>query len=146
MRQLNLRQVFMGVETGCAALLKWLRKPAEPNEMLESVRAAKRGGVAVGVILLVGAGGQRFCDAHVRDTIELVQRMDLTAGDFVYLSPLVTAHGAEYSTLAAQDGIEPLSGEQMIDQETQLRTGIRSACNRGPGPYIAHYEVENFMY
>ena len=67
MRQLNLRQVFIGMETGDEGLLEWLRKPARPEQMLETVRAARQGGVRAGVIVLVGAGGERFFDPHVRN-------------------------------------------------------------------------------
>ncbi len=145
MRQLNLRQIFIGMESGSSELLQWLRKPAEPHQMLETVRAAKSGGVAVGVIVLIGAGGERFFDVHVRDTVRLLRDMQLTAGDFIYLSPLVSAHGAEYDELAAAEGIEPLTQKRMAEQERQLRAGLGSSPTR-QGPYVAHYEVEHFVF
>ena len=145
LRQLNLRQIFIGMESGSADLLQWLRKPAEPAQMLETVRAAKQGGVAAGVIVLVGAGGERFFDTHVRETVRLMREMQLAAGDFIYLSPLVSAHGAEYDQLAAAEGIEPLSPLRMAEQERQLRAGIGASPTR-QGPYVAHYEVEHFVY
>ena len=145
MRGLNLRQVFIGMESGCAELLNWLRKPAEPAELLATVRAARRGGVAVGVMVLVGAGGERYFDQHVRDTVDLIRDMQLATGDFVYLSPLVSVQGAEYSELAAADGIDPLTPERIREQEQQLRAGIGASPTR-QGPYVAHYEVEQFVY
>ena len=80
MRRLNLRQIFIGLESGSPRLLDWLRKPAQPRHMLDTVRAAKQGGVAVGVIVLVGAGGERYFDEHVRDTVRVLQEMRLAPG------------------------------------------------------------------
>ncbi len=145
LRRLNLKQVYIGLESGAAELLQWLRKPAEPQQMLGAVRAAKQGGVATGVIVLIGVGGERYFDAHVRETVALIHAMQLAAGDFIYLSPLVPAHGAEYDDLAAEADIQPLSPPRMKEQEQLLRSGIGS-LPRGHGPYVAHYEVERFVY
>ena len=83
------------MESGCDALLRWLRKPATAERMLDTVRAAKAGGLRVGVIVLVGAGGERFFDEHVQQTVNVICAMDLEPGDYVYLSSIVAAHGAE---------------------------------------------------
>ena len=145
MRQLNLRQIFIGMESGADALLQWLRKPATAEHMLAAVRAAKAGGVRVGVIVLVGAGGERFFDEHVRETVNVIRAMALGPGDYVYLSPLVAAHGAEYAQLAAAENIHPLVPARLAEQEQRMRQGIRVTPARR-GPYVAHYEVENFVY
>jgi radical SAM superfamily enzyme YgiQ (UPF0313 family) len=142
MRELHLRQVFIGMESGSNALLRWLRKPSTAEETLAAVRAAKEGGVRVGVIVLVGAGGEPYYDEHVRETIQLIQAMRLEPGDYVYLSPIVAAHGAEYTEIAAAGGIAPLSPARLHAQESLLRDGIRQP----QGPYVAHYEVDDFVY
>ena len=71
--------------------------------------------------------------------------MQLDKGDFVYLSPIVAAHGAEYAEQAQADGIEPLSPQRLAQQEQLIRDGIR-ASPASQGPYVAHYEVEHFVY
>lgn len=142
MRELQLRQVFVGMESGSTALLRWLRKPSTAEETLAAVQAAKQGGVRVGVIVLVGAGGEPFFDEHVRETIGVIRAMRLEPGDYVYLSPLVAAHGAEYTEIAAADGIAPLSPARLAVQESLLRAGVRQP----QGPYVAHYEVDDFVY
>jgi len=145
LRRLNLRQVFIGLETGADSLLKWLRKPASSGEMLQTVRAAKAGGVRVGVIVLVGAGGERFFDAHVRDTVQLIRAMQLQPGDYIYLSPLLIGCSAPYAERAAIDDVRPLTPARLAEQEQLLRRGLRSTT-APRGPYIARYEVEQFVY
>ncbi len=145
LRRLNLRRIFIGMETGDAELLDWLRKPAQPPQILDTVRAARQAGVQAGVIVLLGAGGERFFDAHVRESVALIRAMQLGAGDFVYLSPLVAAPDTEYAELAQSAGIEPLSATRMAEQERRIRQGVLAGQST-PGPYLAHYEVEHFVY
>ncbi len=145
MRRLNLRQIYIGMESGADALLRWLRKPATAERMLDTVRAAKAGGLRVGVIVLVGAGGERFFDEHVQQTVNVLRAMDLEPGDYVYLSPIVAAHGAEYAQIAETDHVVALTPGRLLQQEQQIRQALRVATGRR-GPYVAHYEVEKFVY
>ena len=145
MRELNLRQIFIGMETGDAQLLAWLQKPATPAQILETVTAARLGGLRVGVIVLIGAGGEQFFEAHVRETVKLIRAMELKRGDFVYLSPLVSADNTEYAALAAAENIAPLSPARMAEQERRMRDGIGASPTRA-GPYVARYEMEDFVY
>jgi radical SAM superfamily enzyme YgiQ (UPF0313 family) len=145
LRQLHLRRLYVGVETGDAQLLAWLNKPATPAQMLAAVRAAKRGGLQVGVILLVGAGGERFFESHVNQTLRLLQDMPLGRGDYVYLSPLVDLPGAAYRQQAEAAGIEPLSPARSAEQEQRLRAGL-TRVSRHQRPYVARYDVSRFVY
>jgi hypothetical protein len=145
MRQLNLRRIYIGLESGDRQLLRWLRKPATPAQVLQTVQAAKAGGLRVGVVVLIGAGGERFFDAHVRGTVELVRAMPLAPGDFVYLSPLVIAPETGQAPPPAAEGITRLSSLRMREQEQLIRRGIRGGTP-SHGPYVARYDVEQFLY
>ena len=145
MRQLNLRRIYIGLESGDPGLLNWLRKPASPAHVLQTVKAAKAGGLRVGVIVLLGAGGERFFDAHVRATVELVHAMALAPGDFVYLSPLVVAPETGHVPSPTAEGTARLSSLRMMEQERLIRRGIRRGTT-SRGPYVARYDVEQFLY
>ena len=133
MRELHLRQVFIGMESGSDALLRWLRKPSTPRKCWTPVRAAKQGGVRVGVIVLIGAGGEPFFDAHVRDTIQVIRAMQLEPGDYVYLSPLVAAHGAEYAEIAAAEA----NRSSLPCPPGRARGVVRRGVRQPRGPYVA---------
>ena len=145
MRQYNLRQIYIGMESGADPLLRWLRKPATAEHMVATVRAAKAGGLRVGVIVLVGAGGERFFAEHVQETVAVIRAMGLGKGDYVYLSPLVAARGAPYAQLAAAEHIQALTPARLAAQEQLLRQGLATAPATG-GPYVARYDVELFVY
>lgn len=145
MRRWHLRRLYLGVETGDRQLLAWLRKPATPEDMLRTVEAARRGGVHVGVIVLLGAGGERYFQAHVDETIGLLRRMPLGRGDYVYLSPLVAMPGAEHGRQLRDEQIEPLSPSRMAEQQRLIRAGLAATARQG-GPYVARYDVAHFVY
>lgn len=139
---LGLRRVYIGLESGSDRLLQWLEKPGSAADALATVRAIKAAGVGVGVILLVGAGGRPFAEEHVRRSVEVVNAMDLGAGDRLYLSPLTVAPGSPYALKARAEGVEPLSPAEQKAQAEALLAGIRL----GRGARWSYYFVEEFLY
>ncbi|MCX7887454.1 MAG: radical SAM protein [Verrucomicrobiae bacterium] len=133
--EFGLRRVYVGMETGCNDLLRWLRKPATAEGVIATVSAAKAAGLTVGVIVLLGAGGEQFAAAHVRETIRVLNAMPLCKGDYIYLSPLVVKPGSSYAA--------PLLSEaDLLSQEQAIRAGLQFPSK----PYVARYEVEAFVY
>lgn len=140
----GLRRVYVGLETGDAALLKFLGKPNTPQDVADLTRRLKQAGVSVGVIILIGAGGRAFAAQHVANTIELAREMPLDAGDVVYLSELIDYPGSDYAEAAAQAGIEPLSVEEIEEQMRAMRAALRQPARAGP--LISYYDVREFVY
>ena len=102
--------------------------------MLHCVRLLKEAGIHVGVIVLLGAGGAEFAEAHVRETARVLNELPLTRADFIYFSPLHIDPGGRYD-------IPALSREQQLQQEQDIRQTLRS-----DQPRHAHYELETFVY
>lgn len=139
----GLRRVVIGLETGCDDLLALIRKPGSADRALRAVETLKDAGIGIGVVVLLGIGGERYFDDHVRDTLRAVDRMGLGEGDIVYFSPLVELSGAEYFERAAALGIRRLGADEVAAQETLIRDGLRFA---GPPPTLARYDVSGFVY
>ena len=141
----GLRRVYIGLETGSNELLRWLCKPATAERMQRCVRALKEARIAVGIIVLLGAGGRAFDMVHRRQTAEVLNDLSLGTGDYVYFSPLVIYPGSRYDEESRSLGVEPLSPGEMNDQERAIRAALRFDDARGR-PYIARYELETFVY
>ncbi len=142
LQQLGVRRVYIGAETGCEALLQFLRKPQTNDEVVQLVDSLKEAGIAVGIIVLLGAGGDRFAEAHVRDTVALLQRLAWSKGDILYFSELIEPYAGEYSALAQQAGIHPLTPEQMHQQRKQ----IEEQLSLPRGVQRATYDIREFVY
>lgn len=143
--KLGLRRVYVGLETGDAQLLKFLGKPNTPDDVVRLVNACKAGGVAVGVIVLVGAGGAKYARAHIRHTAQLVNGLPLDAHDFVYLSELIDFPDSMYSHLAARAGIRPLGDKEIQQQMQALRDAFSFPCP-ARRPQVSIYDIREFVY
>jgi radical SAM superfamily enzyme YgiQ (UPF0313 family) len=135
--------VAVGLETGSDALLRYLNKPGGADEAAAFIATLKQAGLAVSVIVMVGAGGARFAEAHERDTEALLARLPLGAGDHVYLSPFVVQPGSSYATRSEADGLRPLSAGERSEQYGRLRAAARRHL---PEARVALYSIDEFVY
>src|SRR5690606_10619734 len=61
---LGLKRVYIGMETGHDALLRFLNKPGSAAELVQFVRDLKAAGLLVGLIVMVGVGGTEYKATH----------------------------------------------------------------------------------
>jgi hypothetical protein len=142
---LGLRRVYVGLETGDPGLLAWLGKPGRPQDAVELVGALHEGGVAAAAIVLLGAGGERFDEAHVARTAEALSAMGLTADDILYFSEYAPDPSLAYGRRAAGAAdLQPLPPRRARAQ----RDAITSALRHGDGapPRVASYDIREFVY
>ena len=139
----GLARIYIGLESGHAPLLTWLRKPGRAADVIEAARAIKAGGVKVCVIVLLGAGGTRFAEGHVLDTIDVVNAMALGVGDLIYFSDFVSLPGQPYGQIAEHDAAEPLTVGQMRGQRRAIESGLKFIS---APPKLATYDIREFVY
>jgi radical SAM superfamily enzyme YgiQ (UPF0313 family) len=143
---LGLRRVYVGLESGDPGLLAWLEKPGSPRDAVDLVGALHDAGVAAGVIVLLGAGGERFAAAHAARTAEALAAMRLGSDDLVYFSEYVDEPGVAYGRRAAgEDDLRPLPPDRCADQRRAIVDGIRRAPGARP-PRHATYDIREFVY
>ncbi len=143
LRDWGLRRVAVGAETGHDPLLAYLNKPGGADAAAAFVAQLKAAGLAVQVILMAGVGGRRFAEAHLRDTARLLERLPLSPGDLVYLSPFVLQPGSAYAERAEAEGLEPLTPAERTEQLAALRGAARRAV---PAAQVALYPIDEFVY
>ncbi len=138
---LGLKRIYLGIETGQAELLSWLNKPGSPELMLAEARKIKQAGIALGLILMVGVGGQQWREAHRKASLEWLQALELSRTDRIFLSAFVPHPDQPYFEQARAEGIVPLSSQELI-QETDL---WRQALKSLPAQ-IVPYHLQEFLY
>jgi hypothetical protein len=145
-RGLGLRRVYVGLETGDPGLHAWLGKPGLPRDALELAASLREAGVAAGVIVLLGAGGERFAEAHVARTAELLTALRLGGGDLLYFSEYVPEAGREYPLpTATTPDLRPLSAERCAEARRAILAAFRPADAAHP-PRAATYDLREFVY
>jgi radical SAM superfamily enzyme YgiQ (UPF0313 family) len=140
----GLQRVYLGLESGCENLLRFLNKPATSAEALELISTLKSAGVHVGIIVMVGIGGDRFAERHVQDTLAAVNAMGLGPQDILYLSPLAADPDSPYRQQERATGINPLTEDETDAQLRALKAGLRFDP-RGR-PKVAIYDIRDFIY
>ena len=141
LRAAGVRRVYLGLETGHDPLLAWLDKPGSAAQATELIHDLKTAGLNVAPIFMTGVGGQTYAAAHLADTLRLLERLPLSTGDLVYLSPFVE-HG-DYAARAREDGVLPLTATEREAQATTLREFLKT---HKPGVQVARYDIEEFLY
>ncbi len=141
----GLKRVYIGMESGNEALLRFLNKPSLPDEVVRAVRTMKAGGVAVGVIVLLGAGGHEYASGHVADTVRALNEMPLDADDIVYFSELIADEAIDYTKAAYQAQLNPLTPQERVAQGEQIEAGLHFAEGQGI-PHISRYDIREFVY
>ncbi len=135
----GVRRLYLGLESGHAPLLRWLRKAHDGSRVAQAVRRLHDAGIGVGLVVLVGAGGRDFEEAHRRDTVALLAALGLRRGDVVLVSPL-----DEHARAGAAAGDEPL-GEAALAAATERLTAAAEAV-LPRGVRAADYGLEGFVY
>jgi hypothetical protein len=139
--ELGLDRVYLGVESGSEEILDWIKKPAQPDQMLETMTRLKEAGVSTDIILLVGVGGKEYERKHLGASIDFIERSPLTSGDRVYLSEVVEYTDAPYSQRMEHDRIPRLTEDEMKKQMDVFKEAIRK---RGLQP--VPYRIDPFVY
>ncbi len=137
-RARGLRRVYVGLETGDAALLARLGKAGTPDDAERLVASLHEAGVAAGVIVLLGAGGTAFAEAHERRTAAVLASMALGPDDVVYFS--------EYLPDAARSGAADAADRLDADGLARQRAALERAVRRAGGPRLATYDLREFAY
>jgi hypothetical protein len=143
LKQLGLRRVYIGLETGHDPLLALVHKPGGSIDAIETVRTIKAAGINVGVIVMVGLGGDRFNDGHIADTASTLNAMHLGTGDLLYFSDLVERPNTAYPILAEEQSIRALTPIEMAEQRQSIRTQL--IFGNDP-PKISIYDIREFVY
>jgi radical SAM superfamily enzyme YgiQ (UPF0313 family) len=90
----GLRRVYLGLESGDPELLHFMGKPHSVQDVEQLVTHLKHAGVAVGLVILVGAGGDKYQDTHITGTVNLVNSLPLDQHDLIYFSELIDYPGS----------------------------------------------------
>lgn len=137
----GLKRVYIGLESGHDPLLEFVRKPGHAHDAIDTVQSIKAAGVNVGVIVMIGLGGDRFAEGHVVDTNRVLSEMQLGTGDLLYFSDLVEEPTTLYPTLAAQHSIRALNVIERNDQRAAIRKRLWLQ-----GVKVSNYDVREFVY
>jgi radical SAM superfamily enzyme YgiQ (UPF0313 family) len=92
LKELGLKIIYLGVETGNAELLKKIKKGATYEQMVEASRRVKEAGILLSATVILGLGGIENSIEHSMDTARILTDMD---PDYVGALTLMLVPGTE---------------------------------------------------
>lgn len=139
----GLNRVYLGVESGNSELLDFLHKPQLTDDILEVSNHLKMGGVRLGIIFLVGAGGEFFRQKHLEDSLKLVKRLPLDSGDIIYISEFYETNPQYRSTMETR-GIEVPTRLDIRTMSTEFKAAVKQMVPKGVS--VSIYDIQQFIY
>jgi coproporphyrinogen III oxidase-like Fe-S oxidoreductase len=76
LRQAGLTRLHVGLETGDAEILQFIRKGATPEEMIEAGLKAKAAGFELSLYILLGIGGLQRWREHADGTADVLNKIN----------------------------------------------------------------------
>jgi radical SAM superfamily enzyme YgiQ (UPF0313 family) len=145
LRELSLRRLYLGLESGNDNLLRFLEKPGTTRDVLTLVRRIKKAGIRLGVIVMAGIGGDKFARDHLEDTVAISKAMKLGKGDILYISDFLAHPDSEYIERSSVDGIKPLVDEEITAQRMTITNSLLPEARKN-GFKIAPYNIRDYIY
>jgi len=90
LKELGLRIIYLGLESGNPEVLKRIKKNATADQMIRAAAKVKEAGILLSVTVLLGIGGIEGSQRHAEDTGAVLSKMD---PDFVGALSLMVVPG-----------------------------------------------------
>ena len=127
LKNLGLRQVTIGLESGSGVLRQSWGKPADLTLLVKTIEILKESEIQVALTILTGFHTEVNYLNHVDETVNFAERLPLDHNDIFYLSPLDPS---------------PLSEDISKNQITTLKKRLRQVTHAKVVPYL----VNSFRY
>ncbi len=124
LRDWHLRRVDLGVESGDLDVRALYGKTWTDDDLRIVITDLKAAGVAVSLVLLVGAGGEENAAVHAASTTRLIDSLPLGREDLVFLLDALEAGGESGLDLLRHKNLTPLVGEAYPLALTDLRSSL----------------------
>ena len=141
--KLGIKRVYLGVESGNSDLMLFLNKKQLNKDIIELTHNLKTGSINIGIIFLIGAGGNKYSEKHLMDSINLLKQLPLGKDDIIYLSELYKTTLSYERSMTKQN--IPLPTRQEIRQwSTEFKSELKKQYAKNI--QISIYDINQFFY
>lgn len=121
LRDHRLSLIYMGLESGSQALLDRCGKSSGVEDMIEAVHKAAEARIKSSVIVLLGLGGRKYSEEHVKGTIEALNRMQPRYLSFL---SLMIIPGTPLEEDAGRGDFEELNPIELLKESCEIVRGL----------------------
>ena len=122
MREAGLDMLYVGVESGSDTVLKKVTKGALAATIVKACKKARNAGYALSCMVILGLGGKKYSDEHVRGTAEVISAVK---PDYVGALTLYMENGTKGEFLEKYgEPFERISDGESVAELEGLVSGI----------------------
>ncbi len=126
LRQKGLGIVYIGLESGSDEILERIEKGVTSAEMVEAAQKAKKAGILVSVIAILGIGEQKNSAHHAAETGRVVSKMD---PDFFSMLTLMLVPRTKLHAEWEAGKFQLLDPEEMLAELRQVIEHLNGLSN-----------------
>ena len=120
--QSKLRLVYIGLESGSQNILNRCHKSSTVKEMIKAVNKAAQAQIKSSVIVLLGLGGKKHSQEHIRDTIKA---LDIMQPRYLSFLSLMIIPGTPLAEKAERGDFEELNSQELLKESYEIIKGIK---------------------
>lgn len=113
----KLNLFYYGIETGSDTLLKKLTKGVNQEEIITSINRATEAGVKVSATVILGIGGDKYSDLHVKETAKVI---NATKVNYLSTLQLGLEEDAKDNFYKHFDDFSMMNDEEVLDEQKRF--------------------------
>ncbi len=117
----KLSLIYMGLESGSQGILDRCGKSSSVEQMIEAVNKADKARIKSSVIVLLGLGGKKYSEEHVKGTMAALNRMQPRYLSFLSLMILP---GTSLAQEARNGDFQELNSIELLKESYEIIKGI----------------------
>lgn len=121
LKKLKLGIIYLGIESGSAAVLKEVKKGVTPQQVVEGASRAKEAGVPLSITIINGLAGAEGSADHAKETAALLNKID---PEYVGLLSLMTEPGTTMHRRIKEGLLTPLSPWELLKEIRIMVEGL----------------------
>ena len=143
LKKLGIKRVYLGVESGNNDLMLFLNKKQLNTDIIALTHNLKKSGIDVGIIFLIGAGGNKYAEQHLVDSLDLLKQLLLGKGDIIYLSELYETN-LNYEKSMAKKNIPLPTRQEIRKWSNEFKSELKVKYSKDVK--VSVYDINQFFY
>lgn len=124
--QKKLNMAYLGLESGNDKVLHMIVKRNTRADMIEGSKKLIKSGFKLSIIAMLGIGGRKFSEEHVKDTASIISEISPHYFSFLTTVPIP---GTPYHRMVERKMIEPLTSKELFLEMRNIIDGVNPKGN-----------------
>ena len=137
LREKGLTMVYMGLESGCSAVLERMRKGHPAAEIVEMGQKVRRSGIALSVTAITGLGGPELLERHAVETAAAFNAMN---PEYIGMLTLMVEPETPLYTWVREGKFQLLTQPQVLEETRLMVENLDS-----PGSVFRMNHASNYL-